>query len=135
MKPPKNIIFGNTMSFLKKAIAPLGLFLNQATAYLAAFLWKLELPYYLVLIIIFTLIFSMYIKDISKSLAYTLTSVVIGGLIGLIILITPPVLYGSYETIDLILTLYTLTISKLAILNLVISMFCSLAGSFLTKAV
>jgi hypothetical protein len=122
-------------SFLRDGIVILGLCLNQAAACLACFVWKLEIVYYLLVVAFFTLIFSLYIRNLTKSVAYSATSVVVGALVGLGIVLIPPLVYGSQQTVDATSTFYLTYVSSRAILSLVVSTFTSIIGSFLIGAV
>jgi len=131
MHPLKKVSLRNG-TFLKDMVPALGLCLNQAAAYSAAFVWKLELLYYLILILFFTSLFSIYIRNLTKSIAYSVTSVIVGAIIGLGILLIPPLVYGSYEMINATTSIYLTFVAKLAIFNLVICMFSSTVGTVLS---
>lgn len=132
MGPKKEITFANTKLVLKGVIIALSLSINQAAAYLAVFLWKLEFPYYLIIVFVLTLISSSYIKNLTKSIAFTVISVFVGVIIGLGILLIPPAIFGSNVMIEYTITFYLLFTSKLAIFNSVISVFSSILGSLLS---
>lgn len=131
----KKTIFADSKSILKSTIIMLGLSLNQATAFLAAFLWKVELPYYLVLAFIFALVSSIYIKNITKSVFFIIGSVFIGAIIALGIVLIPPVVFGSSEMIEFTFIVYSTFTAKLGVFGLIVSIFSSIFGSLVSGGV
>ncbi len=131
----KKTIFADSKSILKSTIIMLGLSLNQATAFLAAFLWKVELPYYLVLAFIFALVSSIYIKNITKSVFFIIGSVFIGAIIALGIVLIPPVVFGSNEMIEFTFIVYSTFTAKLGVFGLIVSIFSSIFGSLVSGGV
>jgi len=119
---------------LKGALWILGISLNQAAAYLAILLFHLQLPYYLAIVFVFTMIFSLSIKNVSRALFYTIASVIIGALITLGIILIPPIYFGSYLMIDYTIGIYSVYISKLLILNIIICTASALIGGLASEA-
>lgn len=131
MNYPKRAI-PSALSILKETAIILGLSLNQAAAYAAFFIWKVDLPYYLVMIIFFTLVSSLYIRNLGKGLIYSLVSIVTGAVIGLGIVLIPPYVHMLYGEIDATISSYTFYISKALVFNLIIGPFCSILGGLLS---
>lgn len=117
----------------RRAAELVGFSLNQAAAYLAFSLWKLDLSYYLLLVFVLTFVFSIYIKNLSIAIAFTVLSIIIGALITVGILLIPPLAYQSGLMIEFTLTLYPMLITKLVLLNMAISIFSSILGGLLSE--
>jgi len=117
----------------RRATELLGLSLNQAAAYLAVSLWNLDLSYYLLVVLVLTFVFSIYIKNLSIGIAFTVLSMIIGALITMGILLIPPLVYRSEFMIEFALTAYPTFIAKLVVFNMVISIFASILGGLLSE--
>lgn len=117
----------------RRATELLGLSLNQAAAYLAVSLWNLDLSYYLLVVLVLTFVFSIYIKNLSIGIAFTVLSMIIGALITMGILLIPPLVYRSEFMIEFALIAYSMLIGKLVVFNMVISIFASILGGLLSE--
>lgn len=126
--------------FPKEVLLILGLSLNYAAANLAVFLWESHaggsvtnpaVLYYLIGVSVFTLIFSIAVRNLKKCISYTFISIVAGIAISIGILLLPPVIYGSPSMIDRTITVYAFSISKYSIFSVTISMFVAILGSLL----
>lgn len=104
----------------------LGISLNQAATYIAVLLFHLQIPYYLVMVFVLTLIFSLSIKNISKAILYTIASTIIGAVITLGILLAPS-LVVEFD-VDYIMEVYFYYEAKLLILSLVVSIPSAIIG-------
>jgi hypothetical protein len=134
MNYPKRAIPSGVSILIETAII-VGLSLNQAAAYVAYFIWKVDFSYYLVMVIFFTLVSSLYIRNLSKGLIYSLASIVIGAVIGLGIVLIPPYVHMSYGMIDATISSYAFSISKALVFNLMIDPFSSILGALLSGGV
>lgn len=117
----------------RRAIELLGFSINQAAAYLAFFLWNLDLSYYLLVVFVLTFVFSIYVKNMLVGIAFTILSMIIGALITIGILLIPPLVHRSEFMIQFTLTAYPPLIAKLAVFNVVISTLSSILGGLLSE--
>lgn len=134
MNYPK-IAIPSGVSVLKATAIILGLSLNQAAAYTAYFIWKVDFPYYLTMVIFFTLVSSLYIRNLSKGIIYLLASIVMGAVIGLGIVLIPPSVHNLHDIIDATVNSYVFSISKPLAFNLMIGPFFSILGALLSGGV
>ena len=110
----------------------LAISLTQAAAYIALLFWpKIDLPYYCSVVFIFTIIFSIYVKNIKKSIFYTFAALILGAIISVGILLMPMAVYGA-DSIDYAVGLYEFYIAKPLVLDIVICMIAVILGSFLS---
>lgn len=117
----------------RRATELLGFSLNQAAAYLAFSLWNLDLSYYLLVVFVLTFLFSIYIKNLSIGIAFTILSMIIGALITIGILLIPPLVHRSEFMIQFTLSAYPPLIAKLAVFNVVTSTISSILGGLLSE--
>lgn len=129
----RGMITVNFRLAFRRATELLGFSLNQAAAYLAFSLWNLDLSYYLLVVFVSTFVFSIYIKNLSIGIAFTVLSMIIGALITMGILLIPPLAYRSEFMIEFTLTAYPTVIAKLVVFNMVISIFSSILGGLLSE--
>lgn len=132
MEPQRKlkITYEKLIFSLKELAIILGLSLNQAAAYLAFFIWKLEILYYIILILFFSLSFSAYKRELGKSIAYSLISAVVGVIIGLGIVIMPFAVNSDIEMMNLMLNVYIMSISKPFVVNMVVCIFSPTLSAF-----
>jgi len=115
----------------KNLFSIIGLSITQAAMYLAVVIFKLQMPYYLVLIFALTLLFSIYIGSISRALFYAIASSVIGLFISLLVVLIPPMILQDNFLVDFTFTLYLGLEVKLLIFNLVMCLISSLLGGII----
>ena len=108
-----------------------GLSLSQAASYLAVVIFKLQLPYYMLIIFVFTFLFSVYLENLSKALFYTIASTIIGMIISLIVVLIPPIIFHDTFLIDFTITLYSSLEAKLFLFNIVICLISSIIGGMI----
>lgn len=136
MRLVKETIPENLRRFLIEILVICGLSLNHAAVNLASFLWKVELSYYLVAISLFTLIFSIYIRNLEKCVFYVLISIVTGLIISAGILLMPPVIYGSdYMISGFSIVSYVAFISRYLIFNIVACLSTAILGGLLSEGI
>jgi len=110
----------------------LAISLTQAAAYIALLFWpKIDLAYYCSVVFISTIIFSIYVKNIKKSIFYTFAALILGAIISVGILLMPMAVYGA-DSIDYAVGLYEFYIAKPLVLDIVICMIAVILGSFLS---
>jgi hypothetical protein len=125
IRKPKNTQISRNILWM------LGISLNQAAAYLAVLLFHLQIPYYLVIVFIFTLIFSLSVKSLSRAVLYTIASTIIGAAITLGILLTPSI--AVELNVDYIETVYFYYAAKLLVLNLAASLPSAIIGGIASE--
>jgi hypothetical protein len=108
-----------------------GISLNQAAAFLASMTFHLQIPYYLVIVFVFTLIFSFSTKNLSRAIIYTIASMVIGALITLGILLIPAI--ACELDVDYTITVYSYYAAKLLIFNLVVAIPSAIIGGLASE--
>jgi len=116
---------------LKDIPGILGISLNQAAAYLAVVIFHLQIPHYLVIVFVLTLIFSLSAKNLLRAILYSIAAIIIGALITLGILLTPSIACGL--DVDYTITVYSYYAAKLLILNLVVAVPSAILGGLATE--
>jgi hypothetical protein len=116
---------------VKRVLWILGISLNQAAAYLAVAVFHMQVPQYLVVVFVFTLIFSLSTRDLPRAILYTLASVIFGALITLGILLTPAIAFEL--DIDYTMTVFFYLAAKLLILNLVAGIPSAIIGGLASE--
>jgi len=109
----------------------LGISLNQAAAFAAVIIFGLQIPYYLAIVFVFTLIFSLSAKNMSRAILYTIISIIIGALITLGIFLTPSIAFEF--DVDTAITLFSSYAARLMILNLVVSTPSAIIGGLISE--
>jgi hypothetical protein len=109
----------------------LGISLNQAAAYLAVLLFHLQIMYYLVIVFVFTLIFSLSAKNLSKAVIYAIASTIIGAAITLGILLTPSI--AVEFDVNYIMDVYFYYVAKLLILSLTVGVPSAIIGGIVSE--
>jgi len=120
-----------TTQITEKILWILGISLNQAAAYLAVMIFRLQIPHYLVIVFVFTLVFSLSTKNMSRAIVYTIVSTVIGALIAMGILLTPS--FACELNIDYTVTIFLFYAAKLMILNLVVGIPSAIVGGLVSE--
>jgi hypothetical protein len=109
----------------------LGISLNQAAAYLAVVVFHLQILYYMVIVFVFTLIFSLAIRSLSRAIIGTITSMIIGAVITLGILLTPSIAFKL--NMDTTITVFSSYAARLIVLNLVVSILSAIIGGIISE--
>jgi len=136
MRLVKETILENLRRFLIEILVIVGLSLNHAAVNLASFLWKIEISYYLVVVSLFTLIFSIYIRNLEKCVFYVLISIITGLIISAGILLMPPAIYGSdYMISGFSIVSYVTFISRYLIFNIVTCLSTAILGGLLSEGI
>lgn len=118
---------------LKNTAWVLGFSFNQAVLYFAVFTFDLQIQYYLAATFILTFIFSVSLENLSRALLYSITSMVIGAFIALVILLIPPITLGPYSMVDFTISIYSAQIAKISIFNLPISTISAIIGGLISE--
>jgi hypothetical protein len=116
---------------LRNSLRFLGICLNQAAAYFGVIIFHLEIPYYLVIVFVFTLIFSLSTRNLSRAILYTIASMIIGALITLGILLTPSIAFEL--DVDYTMTVFSSYAAKLLVFNLVVSIPSAIIGGIISE--
>lgn len=125
----------NVKSWLFWIVMLVAISLNQACVYIMLFVWKFDIFYFVALTFVFSLLFSVAVKNLMKSFILTLSSFVTGAVIALIILIMPRLLLGGGAVIDVIVQLYIIHVARLLPLSLPAAIFAVVLGSLLSGGI
>lgn len=129
----RHIIFQHFKSFLPWMLVSLALSVNQASAYLLVLLWKIDVPYYMLINFGIILLFSAAIRSFTKAMALVLVSLVFGAIIAIITLIMPPLIYGQNYMINYTIDAYITFVGRTSIFSLIVCVLAVTIGSILSN--
>jgi len=124
---------------LLELIAVLGLSVDYATAYLVTFIWNVptpnsELVLHVAIVFGASLLFAALIANITKTIIYTLASIVIGIGFAVAIILAPPIIQGAGpDFINFYLSVGLMELTKLFIVGISFLVLGTLLGSLLAE--
>lgn len=109
----------------------LALSIDYAAIYVLAFIWNLDILYYMLIILVLSLLFGAVVVDLKKTIIYMSVALLFGTFISVGVLSVPSLSLGEGETITLILAY----ISRYFLLSLFPSIPGIILGCFVGDAI
>lgn len=123
-------------SFLHEALIMLALCVNYIFAHVLLYIWQIDFIYYLVTIVVASFLGGVVVINVTRSIFYTTSSLVVGGLIGIGITIAPLIMYQEDPIIIRALILYySGDLAKILLFVMPLCIIVSVIGCFLREAI
>lgn len=120
--------------FLQESVIVLASCVNYACIFLMTFLFKLDIPIFLLGIAMVSFLFSLIVLNIKRSIIYVCVAVVIGAIISIVLLVSPPLAYGEIWAVRYQLESVVQSVGRLLIFAFAFSFVGSILGSFVGDA-
>ena len=126
---------------LLELIAVLGLSVDYAAAYLVIFIWNVptpnsELVLHIAIVFGASLLFGALIANITKTIIYTLASIVIGIGVAMAMILAPPITLGAGpDLINFYMSVGLMELSRLFIIGISFLVLGTLLGSLLAETI
>lgn len=124
----------NRRKFLKEFLVILASCTNYACVFFLTVLLHVELGIFLVAMAILGFFISILILNVGRSLAYSCLSLIIGASLSVILLVSPPLVYGEMWDVNYTLEAALQPVMRLLLFAIVFSFVGVLLGSFISDA-
>lgn len=121
---------------LHAAIIMLALCVNYIFAHVLLYIWQVDFIYYVVTIFVASFLGGVVVTNLTRSILYVASSLVVGGVVGIGITIAPLIIYQADPLIiNAVILYYSGDLGKILLLSLPLCIIVALIGCFLGEAI
>lgn len=115
---------------LRELLILLASCLNYACVFLLTVLFHFDISIFLIIMTALSFLVSILVLNIGRSIAYVSFSLIIGAVICIIALLSPPLVYGETWALNYALEAAIQPVIRLALFGIVFSFIGAILGSF-----
>lgn len=121
--------------FIKVSLVILSLCINYTSAYFASFIWKSVIVYVMFIFFITSVVASILVANLGKSLAYALSALVLAGILFVGLVLLPPSIYGHPGMVKYAFEIAVRFAGRMMLIGMVFCVFGTLLGSLIGDAI
>lgn len=120
--------------FLKESLIVLASCFNYACVFLLTVLFHLDISIFLITMTALSFLISILVLNVGRSIGYVAFSLIVGAVISILALLSPPLFYGDTWAVNFQLESVVQPVVRLTLFGIVFSFVGSILGSFVGDA-